>query len=108
MPKRGADRMNVNRNRQRGKECEKAIAKMFNGKRVGILGNEDVQHPKYSIEVKSRVKFVGKKWMEQCERNNIDNKIPLVVVHEMNKKHDNDFVIMKISDFLKEVADEQA
>ncbi len=94
------------RNRQRGKECERAIAKLFNGKRVGILGNEDVSHPRYSIEVKSRVKFVAKKWMKQCERNNIDKKIPLVVVHEMNKNHSNDLVIMKINDFLKDVKGE--
>ncbi len=99
--------MTVNRNRQRGKENERVVAKMFNGKRVGILGNEDVSHPKYSIEVKSRKKFVAKNWMEQCERNNIDNKIPLIVVHEMSKHHSNDLVIMRISDFLKEVKEEQ-
>jgi len=90
----------ANRNRQRGKECERKIAKIFGGKRVGILGNEDVSHPVYSIEVKSRKKFVAKKWMQQCERNN-DEKIPLVVVHEMNKSHSSDLVMMNIGDFLK-------
>ena len=56
--------MTPNRNRQRGKECERVIAKMLGGKRVGILGNEDVSHPEYSIEVKSRQEFVARKWMD--------------------------------------------
>lgn len=89
------------RNRQRGKEVEKHIAKMFNGKRIGLLGKEDVLHPIYSIEVKSRKKFVGKKWIEQCKKNNQDNKIPIVVVHEANKNHKNDLVIINIEDFIE-------
>ena len=93
--------MIVNRNRQRGKECEREIAKMFGGKRVGILGNEDVAHPVYSIEVKSRKTFVARKWMEQCKKNNVDKKIPLVVVHEFNKNHSNDLVIMNINYFME-------
>ncbi len=93
--------MTANRNRQRGKECEREIAKIFGGRRVGILGNEDVAHPIYSIEVKSRKSFVGRKWMEQCKRNNIDNKIPLVVVHEMNKSHSSDLVVINIKDFME-------
>ncbi len=93
--------MNINRNRQRGKECERVIAKMLGGRRVGILGNEDVAHPDYSIEVKSRKKFVAKGWMEQCKKNNIDSKIPLVVVHEVHKNHSDDLVIINIKDFIK-------
>jgi len=89
------------RNRQRGKECEKEIAKIFGGKRVGILGNEDVMHPIYSIEVKSRKKFIGNKWMKQCKENNKENKIPIIVIHEANKSHDNDFVLINIKDFLQ-------
>lgn len=93
--------MNPKRNRQRGKETEKAIAKIFNGERMGLLGGEDVRHQKFSIEVKSRIKFVGKKWMTQAERNNKRAKIPIVVVHEKNKSHENDLVIINIQDFLR-------
>lgn len=90
----------TNRNRQRGKECERAIAKLLNGKRVGILGQEDIMHPVYSIEVKSRKRFVANKWMDQCIKNNKEGKIPLVVVHETNKNHKKDLIIMNLNDFL--------
>jgi len=89
------------RNRQRGKECEREVAKIFNGKRIGILGDEDILHPVYSIEVKSRKKFSGRKWMEQCKKNNKDNKIPIVVVHEANKPHNTDLVLINVNDFLE-------
>ena len=87
------------RNRQRGKDSERQIAKLLGGKRVGILGDEDVMHPVYSIEVKSRKKFSGRKWMEQCKKNNKDNKIPIVVIHEANKPHSTDLVLIGIKDF---------
>ena len=90
------------RNRQRGKESEKVIAKLFGGQRIGLLGKEDIFHPKYSIEVKSRKKFVGRKWFDQCEKNNIDNKIPIVVIHEANKPHNTDLVLIKVKDLLDE------
>ena len=89
------------RNRQRGKDCEREIAKIVGGKRIGILGDEDVLHPRYSIEVKSRKKFVGNKWMKQCIKNNKDNKIPIVVIHEANKNHLEDFVLIKLKDFME-------
>ena len=89
------------RNRQRGKDCEREIAKIVGGKRIGILGDEDVLHPRYSIEVKSRKKFVGNKWMKQCIKNNKDNKISIVVIHEANKNHLEDFVLIKLKDFME-------
>lgn len=89
------------RNRERGKDSEREVAKLFNGKRVGILGDEDIAHPNFSIEVKSRKKFVAKRWMKQAEKNNKENKIPLVVVHEANTPHKKDLVIINIRDFLK-------
>ena len=89
------------RNRERGKAVEKEIARMFNGKRVGILGSEDVSCEKYSLEVKSRKRFVGDKWMRQCIKNNRENKIPLVVVHQANSPHTKDLVMINIMDFLK-------
>lgn len=88
------------RNRERGKESEKEVAKLFNGKRMGLLGGEDIFHPKFSIEVKSRKKFAAVKWMDQSKKNNKDNKIPIVVVHQANKHHENDLVLINIMDFL--------
>ena len=48
-------------NRRRGKDAERKIAEMFEGKRIGIMGGEDVMHPYFSIEVKSRKAFIGEK-----------------------------------------------
>ena len=87
------------RNRKRGKSAEKAIAEALGGARVGLLGGEDVFHPKFSIEVKSREKFVVEKWFKQCEKNNKKDKIPLVIVHVLSNLHDNDYCILKLKDF---------
>lgn len=91
--------MGSNRNRERGKDCERYIAKRLSGRRVGILQGEDVEHKKYSIEVKSRVRFAGENFMTQAVRNCPNDKIPLVVVHIKNKSHDNDLVILNMTDF---------
>ena len=95
--------MTSKQNRNRGKAVERAIAKLLNGKRVGLFGGEDIQHPLFSVEVKSRKAFVARGWMEQCEANNRDNKIPLLVVHETGRRHENDFVILKMSDFIQNI-----
>lgn len=86
-------------NRQRGKNTERAIAKRVNGKRVGTMGGEDIQHPWMSIEAKSRVACVVEKWMEQSERNAPDNKIPVVVVHIHGKRHDDDLICFRLKDY---------
>lgn len=88
-------------NRQRGKRDEKETAKAFEGKRIGVLGKEDVEHPLFSIESKSRKSFVAKKWMEQAENNCPEGKIALVKCHVLNQKREKDLVIVKLKDFLK-------
>jgi len=87
------------RNRQRGRAAEKQTAKALGGKAIGALSGEDVFTWDMSIEVKSRKKFVGKGWMEQAERNNVDTKVPLVVVHITGTKYEDDLVLMRIKDF---------
>lgn len=99
-----------NRNRKRGKDVEREVAKMFGGMRVGSLGYEDVQHDIFSIEVKSRVKFAAYKFMEQAIANNPNKgtKVPIVVVHRKNHPHKDNMVMINIEDFLdlvKEIED---
>ncbi len=53
----------------------------------------------FSIECKSRKKFVATGWMNQAIKNNKDNKIPLVIVHVRNQRHDNDIVLLRLKDF---------
>jgi hypothetical protein len=91
--------MNPNKNRQRGKRTEKIVAKRLGGKRVGILGKEDVSHPIFSIECKSVSRFVGEKWFMQAIRNCEQGKIPAVVVHLVGQHYKNDYVIIRMKDF---------
>jgi len=91
--------MNPKLNRARGKRCEQAIAKRLNGKRLGLLGNEDISAGPFSVEVKSRAAFVGTGWIEQAVRNSPEGKTPMVVIHLTGKRHDGDLVMMRLSDW---------
>ena len=91
--------MSAKRNRQRGKEVERAIARRLNGRRVGLMGGEDVAHDRFSVEVKSRQKFAGEAFMAQAKRNAPEGKIPVAVVHVHGKAHDNDLVMVRLQDF---------
>jgi hypothetical protein len=93
--------MNPKNNRRRGKASQAKIAKIINGINIGTLGGEDILHEKFSIEVKSVSKCVIYKWMEQCEKNNKRKKIPCVIVHLKNTKHESsDLVIFKLKDVI--------
>lgn len=87
-------------NRRRGKNAERAVAKHLAGKRIGILGKEDIETDKFSVEVKSRGRFVAESWMTQAEKNCSQEKLPIVVVHITGRRHESDYVIMKLGNFL--------
>jgi len=55
---RGSTTVNPARNRSRGKNTERQIAKHLGGKQ--ILGRDDVQAGPFTIEVKDRACFVGR------------------------------------------------
>ena len=89
--------MNPTKNRQRGKDTERSLAKLLNAQRIGIMGKEDLSHPVFSYEVKSRKSFVALKWLEQSERNALkNNKTPVLVVHVNGKNHQKDLVILSL------------
>lgn len=88
--------MNPNRNRKRGKDTERALAKLLNAKRIGILGSEDLSHPIFSYEVKSRKAFVALDWLEQAKRNCPEGKTPVLVVHVNGRNHNKDCVIIDL------------
>lgn len=50
-------------NRRRGKNTERALARRLGGRRTGVLGGEDINHPLLSIEAKSRQRFIGERFM---------------------------------------------
>lgn len=89
------------KNRLRAKHVERMVAKKLGGRRVGILGREDVLCDRFVVEVKSRKRFVAERWYDQVVKNADRDKIPIVVVHVVGKRYDDDFVILKVRDFLK-------
>lgn len=91
--------MTPSRNRQRGKETARAIARKLGGQRLGILGGEDVSHPLFSIEVKSRVHFTGDGFLDQAERHSPADRTPIAVVHLVGRDHGKDVVLMRLADF---------
>jgi len=94
-------RKTANRNKARGKKYQTTVAGMTGGKNIGSLGGEDVMHNQYSIEAKTRKKFVAENWMQQAEKNNSDDKVPIVFVHVVGKRHDSDLVLMRYKDWVK-------
>ena len=91
--------MNPKKNRQRGKQAERIVAKKLGGKRVGTMSAEDIHiDGPFSCEVKSRQAFVACGWMEQAKKN-AKGKTPILIVHVHGKRHDDDLVIMRMKDF---------
>ena len=88
-------------NRRRGKRVQKKVTQSLNADNIGTLGGEDGKHSKFSIEVKGLKKFVGLKFMQQCEANNVREVTPLVVIHITGSKYDDDLVMLRKRDFLK-------
>jgi len=90
--------MNPAGNRRRGKDAERVLAKRLEGRRTGVLGGEDITHPLLSIEVKTRARFAGERFMAQAKRH-CNGKIPAVIVHIKNRSHDHDLVMLELRDF---------
>lgn len=91
--------MTTKNNRHHGKAVEKRVAKDMKGRRAGIFGGEDVEHPLFSIEVKSRERCVAANFMEQAVRNCPAGKTPLVRIHIKSKLYNNDLIVMRLQDF---------
>ena len=87
------------RNRGRGKSYEKRLSERFKGYRQGLYGGEDVATEIFSIEAKTRKKFVGQQFMDQAVANCTKGKVPLVVVHVVGQRMPNDLVMMRLGDF---------
>jgi hypothetical protein len=86
-------------NRNRGKVHERRTALTLGGKRRGVLGGEDVEHKHFSIECKSRQNHGIYKWWQQTNKNNKENKIPLLCIHQHNKNYKEDLIVLSIEEF---------
>lgn len=92
--------MNPNRNRKRGKATERQVAKYIGGRRVGLMGNDDIcDCGPWSVEVKDRVKFSGSKFLEQAERNAPKGKTAIAIVHVTGQRHDQNIVMMRLKEW---------
>jgi hypothetical protein len=90
----------MSRNRNRGKALERYVAKDLGGRRVGILGQEDVSAHGFSIECKERnalPRFLVD-CMNQAERN-ARGDVAVVVLHELQSDHGLDYVILRYKHF---------
>lgn len=87
------------------KAAERRIAGRFGTKRTGPLGRNapDVITGDLSIEVKTRKTLPA--WlhaaMNQAKRNAIEGTEPIVVLHQIGQRHDNDLVVMSFEVFKK-------
>ena len=89
------------------KQFERRIAKRLDGRRVGILGKEDIEHPLFSIECKL-LKELPKGLTEpykQAEKNCPAGKIAIVCMKEKKKQDGNALIIMSFESLLWMVED---
>jgi len=97
----------ANLNKSRGRGYQTTLAKMVQGSNIGTLGGEDVAHDWFSFEAKTRKKFVGEEMMKQAVKNNPSAlKMPVVAVHVVGEKHENDLIIMRFKDWSKLAVEE--
>ena len=88
------------------KHCERMIASLLGGTRTGCTGESrrDVEHPHWSGEVKQRKNLPD--WlhsaMKQAETE-AEGRVPIAVLHEKGLQYDQSYVIIRLSDFNKEI-----
>ena len=75
------------------------MAGALGGRRLGLLGMEDVSAGGLSIECKERERPIKTldTWMEQAV-GNAGDKIPAVVLHINGRRHESDYLILRFGD----------
>lgn len=85
------------------KATERRVARRFGSQRSGPRGQgvPDVITGKYSIEVKTRKRLPD--WLQdaldQAERNALPDTLPVVVLHEIGRRSEHDWVLMDMKTF---------
>ena len=89
------------------KAVERKIMKMLGGKRIPITGRTrgsapDGEHEWLSPEIKHRKKLP--EWlhdaMNQAELSQKNGQLPVVILHQSRQEHANDFVVIRLGDFI--------
>jgi hypothetical protein len=85
------------------KAAERAIAQALGGRRVGCTGRDtsDVESDALAVEVKTRKRLPT--WlfdaMQQARDNARGERLPVVVLHQVGGRHDDDLVLLRLADF---------
>lgn len=85
------------------KSTERTVARRLNCRRVGPSGTStaDAVNEWLSVEVKHKKELPGwlKAAMNQSVKAATPGQLPLVVLHELGQRHDNDYVVMRMRDY---------
>lgn len=85
------------------KRHERAIAKRLGGERAGPTGREgsDVLHPAFGVECKERKAKVQwiEEYLDQTKGASLPGQLPIVVLHWLGDRHNQDIVMMRLKDF---------
>lgn len=93
------------RNRNRGKQHEREIAKRLGGKRLGIMGGVDVDAGLWAVECKSTSSMPAylRSYHEQAQRHARPGQIPVVAIHAKGTQYDHDFIVIRLDDWVGRV-----
>lgn len=87
------------------KRTEKAVCDRLPVERVSntALGKAKIDGEGAWLAVESKHRKTLPQWlkdaMAQAERNGSEGKLPIVVLHELRRWHNNDLVVMRLKDF---------
>ena len=83
------------------KATERAVARLLGGQRLGHLGGADVVTNELAVECKHRRKLPD--WLQDAMRqaawHSGPQKLPVVVLHEAGARHNDNLVVMRLTDF---------
>ncbi len=87
------------------KSTERELARLLGGERIPVHSTSgvkcDVATPIADVEVKERKSIPS--WLSeavsQAKANCRKGQIPLVILHTKSQRHENDLVIMNLSDY---------
>lgn len=88
------------------KNSERTVARALGSERNPLSGmnsghsTSDTLHPELYIEVKTRKKVPFRKLLiDTIKKAFVENKIPILVYHELSQKREDDMVMMRFADF---------
>ena len=89
------------------KRTERTVARRLGGRRTGVVaqwghpGTPDVYTDWLAVEVKERRALPA--WLHlalsQARAGATSEQLPLVVLHESGRRHDEDMILLRLADF---------